>query len=193
MFHTKGMEVNIILWLQSLSNKYLDVVFQGVSYLASWIGAVFLFAIVILFVNKKFGIVFGFGFLASIGINYLLKVAINRPRPFEVNAQIVNKLQTIGKSFPSGHMVSCTFIVLAIWLLIKTLQKKGGLKQLNKTPAKIALIIVGVLFIIITAISRMYLGQHYLTDIVGGIFVSLCGFTITYFVYKKFDKKQKRC
>jgi len=193
MFHTKGMEVSIILWLQSLSNKYLDVVFQGVSYLASWIGAVFLFAIVILFVNKKFGIVFGFGFLASIGINYLLKVVINRPRPFEVNQQIANKLQTIGKSFPSGHMVSCIFIVLSIWLLIKILRGKGKLQFFNNVTFRAAAYFIGALFIVLTAISRMYLGQHYLSDLLGGALVSIIGFALTYFVYKKFDKKQNKC
>lgn len=190
LIHNNDMETNIIIALQSISNRYLDVIFQGVSYLASWVGAIFLFLILILFVNKRFGIVFGVGFLMTIGVNYLLKVIINRPRPFEANPQIINKLQTLGKSFPSGHMVSCTFIVLAIWVLIKILQKKGKLGFLTKLPAKIFLVILSVAFIILTAISRMYLGQHYLTDIIGGIVVSLIGFCVTYFVYKKFDKKQ---
>ena len=184
------MEVNIIIALQSISNKFFDVFFQGVSYLASWIGAIFLFAIIIIFINKKFGITFGLGLLASIGINYLLKTIINRPRPFEVNSQIVNKLQTIGKSFPSGHMLSCVFIVLSIWLLIKTLHKSGKLKLFDKLYIKIIAYVVGILFIVLTAISRMYLGQHYLTDLIGGVVVATLGFVLTFIVYKRFDKKQ---
>lgn len=189
MFHTKLMEERIIIGLQSISNVFLDVVFQGISYVASWLGAIFLFLVIIIFVNKKFGFVFGGGFLFTIGFNYLLKVIVNRPRPFEINEQIVNKLQTIGKSFPSGHMVSATFIVFTLFYLFKKLNECGKFKLWNKKWFKIISIVFGVAFIVLTAISRMYLGQHYLSDIFVGIIVAVFGFFATLFVFKKIEKR----
>ena len=112
------MEEKIILWLQFHSHRFLDVFMQAESYLASWIGAVCMFLIIIFFVNKKFGLYFGAGFLASIGINFIVKEIVARPRPYVANPEIVNKLTTIGKSFPSGHSVSVIFMVITILYLL---------------------------------------------------------------------------
>lgn len=185
MFHNKIMEENIIINLQSFSNKFLDIFFNAQSYIASWIGAIFLFLVIIIFINKRFGLNFGIGFLLSIGINYLIKIIVNRQRPYEANANIINKLQTIGKSFPSGHMVSCTFMVLVIWYLFIWLNKNGKFNLYNKLWFKILIYVFGIIFIILTAIARMYLGQHYITDILAGILVAIIGFFVSKIVFKK--------
>ena len=182
------MEQNIIINLQKNGNIFWDIFFQIQSNIASWVGVLCLFLVIILFINKKFGIFFGYGFLVTIGFNYLLKVIVNRPRPFEANSQIINKLSTIGKSFPSGHMVSATFMVLSILFLLYMLNKSGKLNVLSKTWCKILVITLGVIFVILTGIARLYLGQHYITDLLGGVIVAFIGFFITAVMYKKLDK-----
>lgn len=184
MFNTKGMEEQIIINLQKCSNTFLDMFFNAQSYIASWICAVVIFTFTIFFINKKLGLFYGVGFLFTIGFNYLLKTIINRPRPYEKNMQIINKLQTIGKSFPSGHMVSATFIVLFVLVLFKYLYHKNKLKLYGKKWFKVTLILIGVTFITLTAIARMYLGQHYLTDIVAGVVIGAFGFIACYILLK---------
>lgn len=186
------MEEKIIIYLQSLSNNFFDVFFQGISYIVSWIGAICVFAVILLFVNKKYGAIFLAGFLSTIGVNYLLKEIIARPRPYVANAQIVNKLTTIGMSFPSGHSVSVIFIVLSVLFLMHMLCKDGKFKFFEKTWLKILCYVVGVVLVLLTAVARMYLGQHYISDIIGGYIVGTLGFCITCFVYKKIACKNKK-
>lgn len=183
------MEEKIIIWLQGFSNRFLDLFFQGASYLVSWIGAIFVFAVIIFFVNKKYGFVLLSGFGITLGLNYLLKVLFSRPRPYVANAQIIDKLTTIGASFPSGHSVSAIFIVLSVLTLMHITCKAGKFKLFEKRAFKIVCYVVAVLLLIVTALARMYLGQHYLTDILGGFVVGALGFVGSYFVYKKFYQK----
>lgn len=180
----------MILWLQGNGNKFYDVIFQGISYVVSWIGALFLFVVIIIFVNKKYGIFFGICFLITIGLNYLLKIIVHRPRPYVSNPDIINKLTTLGYSFPSGHMVSVTFIILTVILLFYIQNKQNKFKLWQKTWFKTLFFVFASILILLTAIARMYLGQHYLSDIIGGIMLSFAMFFISLLVYLKMVKKQ---
>ncbi len=183
------MEENIIISLQSSSNEFYDAFFKIISHAVSWVGALVIFLVILLLINKKFGLTFGLGLLGIVGVNYLIKMIVNRPRPFEVNDLIINKLSTIGMSFPSGHMVSATFIVFSVLFLIMQIIKNKESKLKNNKWLWAGLLIVGVLVIVLTGISRMYLGQHYLTDLFGGFVVGIFGFIITCQIYKKVEKK----
>ena len=179
------MEKEIIIWLQSKSSTFLDLFFSAWSYVVSWIGVVFLFLVIIVFIDKKFGLFFGIGFLITILINYILKVIINRPRPYETYDIIVNKLSTIGKSFPSGHAVSVTFMMLTILFVFNILHKKEKFKIWQYRWFKIISIALSLLFVFLTMIARMYLGQHYLTDLIAGISLSAFCFMIIFALYLK--------
>ena len=186
------MEEKIIIWLQSFSNNFYDLFFQSVSYLVSWIGAFCLFLVVLLFLDKKYALCMGFGYLITVIFNYILKVIIARPRPYVNNPQIINKLTTIGQSFPSGHSVSVMFIVLALLSLFAFLCKKGKMEIYKKTWFKILSYSVAIVLVLLTAIARMYLGQHYISDIIVGLIIGMFGFVVSYFVFKKIATKQKK-
>ena len=56
-----------------------------------------------------------------------------RPRPYVANEQIINKLSTVGYSFPSGHSVSTMFMVLMFITLFYTLRNQKRYNLFNKT------------------------------------------------------------
>ncbi len=158
-------ELELIKIIQSIQNGFFDMFFWIISLFASFLGAFLLFIFFLFFANKKFAIYYALCTTINVCFNYILKFFFNRPRPFEIDANIINKAEALGQSFPSGHMICATTMI--IFLIIFILQK------CKKKWTKIFLVALCILFLIFVAISRMYLGQHYFTDILSGILLSI--------------------
>lgn len=93
-------------------------------------------------------------------LNRILKLIVARPRP-----EILRLVAEDGYSFPSGHaMVSMGFYGFLIYLIFKDLKDKR---------IKYPLIVFLSLLILLIGISRIYLGVHYFTDVVGGFVIAI--------------------
>jgi len=90
-------------------------------------------------------------------IDRWLKLAIHRPRPIYA----ANLLPHSSWSFPSGHaMGSLVGYGMLAYLLV--LANRGN-------PARQrSIVILATVLILAIGISRLYLGVHYLSDVVGG-------------------------
>ena len=127
-------------------------------------GAIFIIILtVVLFVlikNKKIGISIISNLVIIIAINQILKRIVQRPRPTEYRI-----IEETGYSFPSGHsMVSMAFYGYLIYLIYKYVK--------NKYLKWISIILLSILICSI-GISRIYLGVHYTSDVLGGFFISI--------------------
>ncbi len=93
-------------------------------------------------------------------IDQLLKVLVRRPRP-----QGYRLVEAPGLSFPSGHsMAAMAFYGYGIWLV------QGGAGGLSSNVfAVMALACV----ILAVGVSRIYLGVHYASDVLGGFCLAL--------------------
>ncbi len=97
--------------------------------------------------------------LAAAGMNFLFKVFFHRARP-----EILVLVHATGYSFPSGHsMVSVAFYGYLIYLSVILLQKPW--KQLSSLLLSMLIFFIGL--------SRIYLGVHYASDVVGGFLAGL--------------------
>ncbi len=92
---------------------------------------------------------------------FLGKLLVHRLRPGE----IIPYYQELSLSFPSGHATAAVafygFIIYFLW------------KHLRTWKAKTLTLFIGVFIIILVGISRMYLGVHYLSDVLGGYLLGL--------------------
>lgn len=95
------------------------------------------------------------GFILIVGniISFLVKITVKRPRP---TGKII---PASGYSFPSGHVFGTTLVVLTLIVLVLPYLKN----QANNHLIKILLIA----WLIIVAISRVYLHGHYPSDVIG--------------------------
>ena len=175
-------EVSILLWIQENLRGVLDGFWVFITHLGDG-GYLWIAIGVALLLFKK---------TRSVGISVLLALLINlcitnislkniiaRPRPFNVNPELMTPIKHPSSfSFPSGH-TSGSFT--AALVLFHLMPKKIGV------PAVVLATMIGF--------SRMYVGVHYPTDVLGGIVVGIIASTVAIlvvrFVKEKVWQKQK--
>jgi undecaprenyl-diphosphatase len=108
------------------------------------------------------------GVAGGAGIFLLTARLIDRHRPI-----FAKPLETIPfPSFPSGHVISTvTFYGLLLYLLWP---------QLKPSVQRFLLLLLVVFVIVSVSFSRLYLGGHFLTDVIAGFFVGLAWAAFSY-------------
>lgn len=97
-------------------------------------------------------------FVASFGAVNIAKAVVAKPRP---GVDLTGVLSQSDLSFPSGHTTN-SGVVLVVSVLV--LHRAGVLPR-RVLPATLAAVLIGVLLI---GYTRVYLGEHWPTDVVGG-------------------------
>ncbi len=166
-------EIEIIKWLQSIRNDFLDFLFEFFTMFGEELIVIAILGGVYWVVNKKAGERLGIIVFLSLGLNSVLKLIFMRPRPFQVDNSIVNlRPETSGSySMPSGHTQSASTVFFGLYQFFK----------------KRYLLILAIVITSLVALSRMYIGVHYLTDVLAGAAI---GIVITYYMYKWLSKKE---
>ena len=144
--------------------------------------AVFLIALTIILIivikNKKIGLSIFLNLSFVTILNQLLKRILQRPRPNEFRI-----IEETGYSFPSGHsMVSMAFYGYLIYLIYKYVENKY---------IKWGLITLLSILIVSIGTSRIYLGVHYTSDVLGGFLIAVSYLIIYITGVKKFLIEKK--
>jgi undecaprenyl-diphosphatase len=101
-------------------------------------------------------------------LNVMVKHVVRRHRPiFE------NPILTLGSySFPSGHTMGATLF----YGLVATLAVLAS----RRWPPKVFAVLSAILIIGLVGFSRIYLGAHYLSDVLGAITASVAWLTLCF-------------
>ena len=113
-------------------------------------------------------------------LNGAIKLLVARPRP---KAPLVEILQVVnGQSFPSGHVMS----YVAYFGLLFSL---GIILFRGKRWWRLALLIIPAFFVVMVGPSRIYLGAHWASDVLGAYLIGGVLLGITLWIYLRLKKK----
>ncbi len=156
-----AIDLQITRGLQSINTP----LFRGLMTAVSWAGFGPQSAIITVLIVL---VVYGFGLhwealmaliaaVSSTAINVLVKDLIQRPRPTAAAVNVIDVLNSY--SFPSGHVMYYLGFLGFIGFLVFSLLKPSLKRSL-------LLVLIGVPIALI-GISRIYLGQHWASDVLG--------------------------
>lgn len=160
--------LNFIIMIQQIGTPWLDSFFRAITSLGDELFYLLLFSFLLWCVDFYLGIRVGIIFLLSVYVNTGVKEMLQQPRPFDILPEI-QKAYASGYGFPSGHAQSS----LAVWGSIACWKRQVWIRNLS------------ILLILLIGFSRIYLGVHFPTDVLGGWFIGGIILCFSYFIFLK--------
>jgi len=150
-------DVSISSWLQGIDFAGVKPIMQFAPYA---VGLAVLVSLKLWLPSRRLELIFFASAASAAGIaSWLLKELVSRPRP---DAELVQLLVgTQGLSFPSGHVACATVIGGFIFYLAPKLVKTPAARWLLRALLVVIILAIGA--------SRIYLGAHWASDVVGGL------------------------
>ena len=148
--------IDVVLWFQRLSPA-LDGVFGAITLLGN--EEFFLLFLPLLYwcLDKHLGARTAVLLLSADYVNRGLKDLFQQPRPFQYDASVEMIGDAPGYGLPSGHTQGTT----VFWGYLATQLRRGWMWALAAA------------LVILVGLSRIYLGVHFPTDVLGGLVVGI--------------------
>lgn len=166
------MDVDILLWFQSIRNSFLDGFFNFFSFLGSDIFVLLLIATVYWCYNKKTGILMAFNLYIVGAINAVLSTYVSVGGPWLKD----NRLQPLGSADSYGQQAFSFACIKTskVGATLGTLAFSG----IKRSAVRVALMAV----ILVVGVSQLYIGVEGPQDVFIAIGVSLLVIIITNFI-----------
>lgn len=164
IFEKETMMIDLIIYkviVQSMRNNILTSIFKVITNLGGVYCLIIIATLLTIFIkDKKIAFSIPLNLIIITILNLFLKNIVERPRP--IGYRLIDET---GYSFPSGHsMISAAFYGLIIYFIWK---------NVKNTKLKYVLCILLSILIVLIGISRIYLGVHYASDVLGGFTISI--------------------
>ncbi len=182
-------EAGVLLWIQTaLRNPITDPLVSAFTHLGD-AGVLFIVLTLALLVwpkTRKVGLACGLGLLFSLLFtNVILKHLVSRVRPW-VDFPAIVPLVVEGDplSFPSGHTSAAFAFALAF-------VRAWPRDWTHSKAVKVGVVVLAALM----ALSRLYVGVHYPTDVLGGFIVGdlagLAGWGLSVWLLRRFQPSEQ--
>lgn len=158
--------------IYSLRNNIWDFIFINITKMGNITIVLLIIIVLLLKLNRKNQEILSFTVIITVLSNQIIKYIIKRPRPNHIRL-----IKQGGYSFPSGHaMISIALYgFLLYYIQINCKNKKK----------KVLLSLLLTILILMIGCSRIYVGVHYPTDIIGGYCLSIYILKMVIYFYQE--------
>jgi len=166
-----------IEFVQSFSNPFLDVFFEGVTIVAEQFIMMFVVGYFYWCSERTYNAKFMLTVMSGFSVNALFKNIFRVQRPFVKYKDEIRTLRmqtATGYSYPSGHTQNATTVFGLI-----------GFKLKRFFP------LIGFALIFLIGFSRVYLGVHTVYDVLGGLAFGAVWCFVSFKIYDILEKKKE--
>lgn len=171
--YIKPFDEAIYSFLGLFRNNFMDSYFVFLTYLGNWQTIAVILILLNLLLNKKDKLTMDSVVLLSVVSNSIIKHIVCRPRP-----SVLRLVEIGGYSFPSGHsMIAITLYGFLFYLVTCKIKKKW---------LKLLLQLSFVYLIFHICISRIYVGVHFASDVLGGFLLGFAELLLVIYCRRKY-------
>lgn len=154
-----------MIWPNTIAGNFAWL--DTIAVLITHYGIFLILACVLLSKDKKVILSAGLTFVITLVIDFVINLFLFIPRPFTVGASEALIPQTADSTFPSGHTMRAFSLSQPVLIHKKVLG------------------ITATILAILVAVSRVYLGLHYWTDVIAGAVISIAAAYGVHYAIKK--------
>src|SRR3989338_4051405 len=180
-----GFDLVITHWIQSIQIPGFDLVMLFISKLGDpfWGSILVLFFVSVAAAANKWQTALMIAATASsmVFLNQILKLLINRPRPDPALVHVVGIIKK-SDSFPSGHVMFYVGLYGFLFFIVYTQFRKN--RWLRAALISLLAALIGLI-----GVSRIYLGVHWFSDVLGAYILGLSWLIVMIWVYAKISSR----
>jgi undecaprenyl-diphosphatase len=181
---TQAFDDAVLTWVGSHRTPLLEQAMLEITFLGTGSVVVVMVSVAALFLwltrHHYSAILLLVATLGGLLLNSVLKATFDRPRP-----QLFSwGTHALTSSFPSGHAMSAAVVYGTVAYLAARLQRRRWARALTLAIAAVLIVLI--------CLSRLFLGVHYPSDVIAGVFVGLAwaGFCMaTLEAFQKFARR----
>jgi len=172
---------NLLVRINGASSGVMDALARLTSVVFSPPGALVLIVLVVVVISlatRRLGDGLFAGFTVGViyASTYVAKVIVGRPRPAALPHVVPGLSVDTSPSYPSGHVAMISALVVVLFLVARH-------------GARWAVAVIGGVLMIWTAYARLYVGAHYLDDVVASAVYAVTVGPLVYVVLYWIDSK----